>query len=223
MFSSPGGQVESGWVICLFEACDRQLRWQQRWGPVWDRHCLDLCGFAGNINLEVKCLAGYKDTLLQSWFTAVKCRLLQATYVLRLTHLTHGLSLNNTLRIPYCCHISNAEVGVCSCLHHLRFFCHMCALLLRKIISMQLQLWLVAWSCHTWFRAIETALKPFNICPSYWWKKAASQENWHLIVDMTMLKKSCFCCVRFNSFSSMPRDWIGKNVSKMTYFVSSGI
>ena len=32
----------------------------------------------------------------------------------------------------------------------------------------------------------------------------------------------CFCCVRFNFFRTKPRDWLGKNVSEMTCFVSIG-
>jgi len=43
---------------------------------------------------------------------------------------------------------------------------------------------------HTWLRAIEADLRPLNIGRSYAWKKAASQEHWHLIVDMAMLEKS---------------------------------
>jgi len=30
----------------------------------------------------------------------------------------------------------------------------------------------------------------------------------------------CFCCVRFNSFGTRPGDWLVKNVSKMTSYVS---
>jgi len=43
---------------------------------------------------------------------------------------------------------------------------------------------------HTWLRTIELDLRPLNIGPSYTWKKAASQEHWHLIVDMAILQKS---------------------------------
>jgi len=38
--------------------------------------------------------------------------------------------------------------------------------------------------------AIESDLRPLNIGPSYEWKKAASREHWHSIVDTTTLKKS---------------------------------
>ena len=36
-------------------------------------------------------------------------------------------------------------------------------------------------------RAIESDARLLNISPSYAWKKAASREHWHSIVDMARL------------------------------------
>jgi len=36
---------------------------------------------------------------------------------------------------------------------------------------------------------------------------------WVLLVNV------CFCCVRFSFVCAEPRDWLGKNVSKMSYFI----
>jgi len=59
-----------------------------------------------------------------------------------------------------------------------------------KTITVQLLLWFTVhkpppdWKLlpgrpnRTWLRAIESALRPFNIGPSYAWKKASSQERW---------------------------------------------
>jgi len=41
-------------------------------------------------------------------------------------------------------------------------------------------------------------------------------------LDYFVLVFFAFWCVRFSFFGTVPRDWLGKNVSKMTYFVSSG-
>jgi len=43
---------------------------------------------------------------------------------------------------------------------------------------------------HTWLRAIESDLRLSNIGPSYIWKMASFQEHWHLILDVTVLKKN---------------------------------
>jgi len=44
---------------------------------------------------------------------------------------------------------------------------------------------------HTWLRAIELDLRPLNIGSFYAWKRAASREHWHSIVDMATLKRIC--------------------------------